>query len=268
MRMFALSVVTIFFTAPAFAGIAVDVTSCGQYLRPGDVGTLQADIDCSGAPEQCSQANVDSCGGDPSCTDAGCAGIMLGNQATVVLNGHTLTSGAVYCVGRCTVVGPGTINGIPANPGGILGRGAIRVSGGVAINGAEFGINSSFGKVTASDVTISNSTTDGISARFVRALNVQSSNNGRFGIISHTRISAQDVATNNNVGGILSLRGLRATDVVATGNTEFGVDVAQGGVVLRDSTLTGNGKDIVTQRTPRLIDTLCGTSNRGVCSQD
>ena len=268
MRMFALSVVTIFFTAPAFAGIAVDVTSCGQYLRPGDVGTLQADIDCSGAPEQCSQANVDSCGGDPSCTDAGCAGIMLGDRATVVLNGHTLTSGVVYCVGKCTVVGPGTINDIPANPGAIVGGRAIRVSGGVAINGGEFGINSAFGKVTASDVTISNSTTDGISGRFVRALNVQSSGNGRCGIISYRRMSAQHVTTNNNVGGIDALRGLTATDVVATGNSEVGIDEAQGGAVLRDSTITGNGTDIESQGTPRLIDTVCGTSNRGVCSQD
>src|SRR5690349_19556190 len=75
---------------------ATDVTVCGQKIVDGDTGGLQADLDCS-APS------------------AILAAVLLGNGATLSLNGHTITGRpdiaavAGDVARRFAVVGPGTI---------------------------------------------------------------------------------------------------------------------------------------------------------------
>ena len=79
---------------------ALDVTACGVVAAPGEVATLEADVDCTQ--------------GSAEFPDWG---ITLGRGATLDLNGHTLTLepsagiGAVQCTSRCEVAGPGAITG-------------------------------------------------------------------------------------------------------------------------------------------------------------
>src|ERR1700757_2637894 len=84
---------------------AADVTTCDQQIPAGTVGTLQSDLDCSGSG---SCPNAAPCSTDADCSSGSCAysgdhGLMLADRASLQLNGHTLTNGAVWCSKSCTV---------------------------------------------------------------------------------------------------------------------------------------------------------------------
>ena len=73
-----------------------DITTCGQTVPKGEVGIVQADLDC------------------PQGVDARI--VTLEPKAQLDLNGHTLNGGAagVECLGKapvCTIRGPGVISG-------------------------------------------------------------------------------------------------------------------------------------------------------------
>src|SRR5262249_3950010 len=77
----------------ATAALAVDITTCGQTVPNGGVGTVQADLSCTGA----------FVGG-------------VGFGGTLYLNGHTLSTPStssgtdgVRCQSDCGVQGPGTV---------------------------------------------------------------------------------------------------------------------------------------------------------------
>src|SRR5262245_38459378 len=72
----------VLFVLAATRAAAVDVTTCGQVIPPHEAGVLVADLDCSGQP-------------------AGSDGVVLGNQSSLDLQGHSL-------VGPPHDMGPGS----------------------------------------------------------------------------------------------------------------------------------------------------------------
>lgn len=300
-----------FAVAATFATVvsarAVDVTTCGQSVPDGQTGVLQADLDCSGAPD----------------------GVSLGNGAVLDLNGHRLTAppsspfpperaaiacrtGGVVCRdvgalsvcrgrGRCTVVsrtGRGEIAGSTAGGSGV-GRGIyadnlVTVTN-VDIHDVSRGIYA-HGRARAEDVSISSCFIEGILARHVDLTNVESNLNGGEGIRcidspsrrSHVR-GSNVIANANRFGGIVcgrvKLAGLHAQgNGAAFGLLGAGVYAVRG-IVLTDSVVVGNWYDfgelvdLVSARLPRLVNTTCGHSERftesgedigswGVCADD
>lgn len=83
-------------SATASLASVIDIADCGQLLNAADANRyrLVADVDCS--QER-----------DPVLT--------VPSGSTVRLDGHTLTGADVFCIGKCRVTGPGTIEA-----GGVL----------------------------------------------------------------------------------------------------------------------------------------------------
>ena len=74
---------------------ATDYDTCFHVVPSDGVGTLQADLDCSGIE--------------------GVVSFVLEDGARLELNGHTIvgnaSSGGVVCRKKCVITGPGTISG-------------------------------------------------------------------------------------------------------------------------------------------------------------
>ena len=108
-----------------------------------------------------------------------------------------------------------------------------------------------YGRVLASEVTITNSTSYGINAGHVVGTNVTALNNSLYGV-GGGRLRIQGLTANGNGDGVLSTS-----------------------LFLLDSTVTGNGVDLSTIERPHLRNTTCDTSQRsldsgswGVCTND
>ena len=249
--------------------LATDVASCGQKIGPGDTGVVAADIDCSAA-------------------DGIFAAVLLGDNATLMLNGHTITgrtsASLPRVVGvagdaarRITIVGPGVIAGSSTGITGGMTR--VTVSG-VTLRDNEYSIDVALGKLLVSNVD-STSTVSGISARAIRADHVTVTTNYAGNCIFGKQISGSDVTVSGCHGGVDMLGSVRLTRLDARNNLTIGV--AGEHVTLVDSIVTGNifiGQplDILTATPPRLVSTQCGTSARvenhvigptwGVCAND
>jgi hypothetical protein len=295
-------------TAIALAGpaAAVDVTSCGQTLDAGEIGVLQADLDC---PVVFSPASF---------------GVVLAHGARLELNGHVL-GGAFHAVlahdGNSRIVGPGEITGsysagismslgrlfvddvdIHHNGAGIvLSDSSLIIHGGAVRDNDAFGVdiaststsrggilavgvdasgNGGYGlngvKVKARDVDASDNGADGLRGDQVKAKNVLADGNGGFGIVAN-RVSASAVSASANVEvGIIASR-IRGRQVDASGNGGYGVTGEQ--IRLKDATLLGNdgygtAVDLRSVYPPRVIGVECGLSADylgapwGVCSGD
>jgi len=269
---------------------AADVTSCDQQIPAGTVGTLQSDLDCSGSGA-CS--NAAPCSTDADCSGGFCVysgdhGLTLGDRATLQLNGHTLTNGAVLCSRSCAVAGPGTLSG----GFGIQALLNLRVDGPLDVQG---GTVFALGRGTLSDLTVSGAIGNfGIEIEgILRATNV-TSNGNRIGIVADQKLVGQNITTNDNAYvGIVAAAKLRVTGLTASGNG-FDPSNGRGGIIdaaergparLVDSTVTGNfykgttPLDLFTTNMPRLVRSTCDhsavlqgtnnpTSSWGVCAQD
>ncbi|TMB58824.1 MAG: hypothetical protein E6J56_01730 [Deltaproteobacteria bacterium] len=198
---------------PLFAGraSAVDVAACGQLVPAGQVGVLQADLDCGGdeAAGACLTEAAAACASDPGCMDAACGGVLLRDGSTLEMNGHTVANGVVVCPlfhSRCSVVGPGTIiggYGLTA-----LGR-KLDASGGLDVHGGEVGIANYKGKVILQDATVSGVANWGIQAyRGLRATNVTSNNNEIGILVYNGSFIGSGITANDNRGtGVLVAAG-------------------------------------------------------------
>jgi len=227
---------------------ATDITACGQGVQTGDTGVLTTDLDCT---------------------------VIVGDRGTLDFAGHTITlSGAnesVVCYGSCTLTGPGEITGAHTNssdPGviaaGVFVLGVRLTAQDLNIHDNDWGIAGQLRSVAIlKNVTVSDSVHSGIylNAR-VKGTNVTVSNSGEFGLLG-----SQSVAMSG---------------VTVTGSGMAGVISASGRLVLRDSTVTGNGGgtlDLLSPRRPKLKNTVCDHSAMlnsdnsagppwGVCTQD
>src|SRR5262245_38072558 len=98
---------------------AMDVTSCGQFVRDRDTGVLVGDLDCSSA--------------------TGSFAVELGTRATLQLAGHTIIGQGVHCPTGCTILGPGDITGAYS---AVVGNGSrpMTLAGGLSIHDNLFGV--------------------------------------------------------------------------------------------------------------------------------
>ena len=226
---------------------AIDITTCGQVVPFHETGTMQVDL--------------------TGCT----VGVVLDDRATLEMNGHAIadsTDAAVDCLGkRCTVLGPGEIAGgsrgirhdLPTylhskllvqdldihDVAGIgIGSNSIGIGRGGTVRATNVAVRSSglyffdaavvADKLQATDLTVTDSDTFGVTSFRIRA----------------TRLTA----TGNYEEGV---------------QAEGPVGKAR----LVDSVLTGNsynfqgGGDIWAFRRPSLIGTTCGRSE-GPLSSD
>jgi len=274
---------------------AVDITACGTPVPARQAGVLQADLDCSGIFLSCDSLGATDCINDPTCTDAGCAGVVLGERATLQMNGHTIANGAVFCAGRCAISGPGTIAGGDQAGESLTAEGDLQVDGGLDIHGSGHGIITRR-NTSLSDVSITNCSINygyGIFAyKRLQLTNVTVSDNAGGGIYADHTVRGEAITTNGNahVGLAVGYGGLSVTGLTATGNGgdattgEGGVNVLGSSVKLVNSVVTGNFSgatplDLFTHRRPLLINSSCDHSQRylrngftsetwGVCAQD
>lgn len=244
---------------------ATDVTVCGQKIVDGDTGVLEADLDCSAAPGIL-------------------AAVLIGNGATLSLNGHTVTGRpdiaavAGDVARRFAVVGPGTITGAGT---GIAGALKTRVTiRDVDLSENDFATDVPLGTVDLTSVTVE-SHHSGISAGTVRAQTLTVTTNDSGDCILGRTIRGTDVTVTGCHTGIGALGSARLQRLTATGNVTIGVSAAR--VRLLDSVVTGNifiGQplDILSTRRPSVIRTTCGVSRQligdvvgatwGVCADD
>ena len=127
----------------ASAASAIEVTGCGQEVPAGQVGVLTADLDCG------------------SSATAGSYGVELEANATLDLQGHTITGSqwAIYCSerGTCHVTSTtdtGTVTGAEA---GIWPVGSKVVVSHMHFAGNAYGIANNL-KTTLTDVLSSPTT--------------------------------------------------------------------------------------------------------------
>jgi hypothetical protein len=275
--------------ALARSAAAVDVTTCGQSVGPGDTGILQVDLDCTGQPGVCLHPNGSE--GEVSCTsDVTCnavldpcvnAAVLLGAGAALQLNGRTITGAGVLCsaAGTCTVTGPGSIVSAPV---GILARKKL-VATGLTIDGGRFGIVSGPSGALLDQVNLTDHSEDGIWSweGTVRATNVVATGNGGTGIYAKLKaVIAKSCTSSGNGNHGIDGYPVRAVALNVQGNGGMGI-VSAKTLSVRDSTVTGNGvafegADVASARRPRVRNTTCdysrdigaGANNWGVCAAD
>jgi hypothetical protein len=255
-----------------------DVTSCNTLVPANEVAVLQNDMSCNGA----------------------FIGVGLGENATLDLNGHSITGTfypdpprAVECRGvRCTI--------LSSNGTGRIGGGDF-----VAVEIGLFTYNRA--RLTISDVDLHDARAGIQGSAFVlyprktqvRAERVRSHGHAEYGIWVQ-KLTARDVDASDNGGVGASADKLSAVNMTASGNAYsglFGERISAKGLVandngdagvravvasLRNATLTGNdglgiGADIATVRKPHVQNVTCGKSQIlggvggqgwGVCAND
>ena len=209
----------------------VDVTTCGQVVLGPGRAQLIGDLDCSAFP--------------------GVALWLTGRNARLFLNGFTLTGtkldvdlrATMYCGGRCSIVGPGVING------GELGVIAVR---------SALVPNVLVPRVRVLDVTV-----------VVAGAGIVAGSQNGVAIVKRSTITG-------GATGVVAYRRAVIVDSVITGNQIYGVSALDGRVVLRRSTVLGNGLDVASESRPAIRgNSTCGTSVQpstgltwGVCDDD
>jgi hypothetical protein len=245
---------------------AVDVTSCGQTLHPGEVGVLQNDLTCNTG-----------------------TGVRLENGAVLDLGGHTLTIQlgsftAVECLARCSVLGAGRLTRVGAGPSGAASSRKARgeSSTGLDLDGFAVGIQAPFARITLTDTIIQNVYLGVEGHRLdiddvTIATVVDSNTTCLTGFTG--RIRGQDLSLSGCGTGIQVGRAVDLTRLTWAGG---GVGViTEKRVKLVDSSVTGGSiVDVASGRLPRLLGTTCDHSFRvdseghitaepwGVCGSD
>jgi hypothetical protein len=273
-----LALALIVFSVVATRAHALDVTGCPLIVTHGETATLQADVDCRFASPEYNAY-----------------GIVLGQNARLELNGHTLRQvgfdllTSVYCLGKCEVVGPGRITTTDVG-GGIMSfrRGQVTVSH-LTIDNLVSGISVPFGRAIVSDVDIQ-ARLYGIEARNLTVADVDITlapspdSLSRCVATAGGWVKGADLTVSGCDIGIEAKRDVVLTRFNSAGG-EIGI-LSQGRVTLVDSSVTGatyppNGLDIFSKKLPRLTNTVCDHSGRferswpgtpavpwGVCSGD
>ena len=164
---------------------AFDVTGCGQLVPAGQVGVLQADLDCSATSGNCFDDPARGCARDPGCTDAQCPGVVVRKDATLQMNGHTVANGVVH-------------------NWAIWGNRNLRVAN-VTANGNYIGLVAGR-SLTGSGVTANDNVHGGVGAHSVNLTGVTATGNGSDadafgGVISETgvRLKSSTITGNSNV---------------------------------------------------------------------
>jgi len=272
---------------------AVDISACGTTVAAGDVGVLQADLDCP----------------------TSLFGVRLLARATLDLNGHALrggdsTAATVLGVGHddpahpsgvgrgnFTIVGPGEISGTTHPPLPTGTQACVLINGGRAVVTSTSGIvdvhhcvtgiagallDSRRGRLTVDHAAIHDALDEGVSARTIQATNVSVSDNGQIGMGAGGRLRLTDAEAHGNGIGFFAARSITGSNVTVTSNSLNGVDSCGFGSVsltnlvatangfagacadrlrLRDSTVTGNVTfDVYSIRRPVLTNSICGSS--------
>jgi hypothetical protein len=247
------------------AAYALDITTCGQTVPPGQVGILMADLDC----------------GPADVPDS--VGINVKPLGRVELNGHTLQGAerAIECGDVCQVYGPGTIH----NAGTAIWINNFyfsrpKLSRVANLTLRENGLGLASLRTDVSDVVLIDNV-DGIAGGRVSGENVT--------------MSGCQVTCLNIAGKSTTMRGLTISaspsshalvyigfnskvvlrDTVISGNNAAAGIQSQSKVRLVGSTVDGNGVDIISAGPPKLARTVCGTSRHwnevdswGVCAND
>jgi hypothetical protein len=228
---------------------AVDVTSCGQFVRGS--GRLTGDLDCSATAD-----------------DA----VKL--QGRLHLNGFTITGAPTHDVvrcekGACRVDGPGTLTG---GADGVRSDKATRLIDVTISNNGGDGVRADK-TARIDDGSISNNGGDGVHADKVNARSTDLFGNGGDGAHAHRKaILLGCHVTGNDGDGVSSDRLAKVShETTVTGNGLDGVDA--GRIMLkRGASVTANGTslmcgvteecdDLATERRPIIgSDASCGTS--------
>ena len=223
----------------ATRAFAVDVTTCGQEVPHGEIGTLVADLDCSSAA-------------------AGSSAVVLGSRGTLAMGGHRIVPPVdgmgVYCDDQtaCAISGPGEISNGPGAIG-IWTEGNFTVTD-VSLHDLRIGVGAYF-------------------ARRSKLVNVSANNNTEFGVLGPGHLKATSLVMNDNGWtGILCygrmrimLDGFTAHGNGAVSNQFGGAIYNYGGASLSNSVVTGNkyqgmDVDLIVGRRPRLVASVCDHS--------
>lgn len=240
------------------------VTECEVTIPKGATGILQSDLSCTPGTSEYR--------------------FRLEKNATLDLNGHTITNGQVDCRrGACRVLGPGTLTGVLPMPLGpefaIQVRDARLDVRDVEIRDNHDGIRGDqFDSVVhATNTIIEGNGFYGIYAGKVKLRNVEIVDNGALGIghpllvagvVASRGVSGRDIVASGNAEGGLQYgfpSGGRLLRLTAIGNTGPGVYAGGRAVRIIDSVVTGNTRDgepvdIRAFQHPSLSNTTCGTS--------
>ena len=258
---------------------ALDITTCGQTVPSFDVGVLQTDLVCPNpnTGEGCLAGGM----GDPAAVD-------LQADATLQLNGHTITGG---CFGvraitdspkrRLTIQGPGHITGAFY---GVFFVGKLTVDD-LTLDGNGAGIVSADAPDVRSRLIVTNVVANGsngvydasgIVAYRIDATSVTANGNASAGIFATGRLKASAVTTNDNGNGIYSFGKVVVDGLTATNNTSYGVAARR--LRLLNATVTGSqsGIDLWTRSRPSTVNVTCDHSGSqtnppipwGVCAGD
>ena len=219
----------------AYAAPAVTVDTCGQIVT--GVGTLAADLDCSGF------ASGES--------------VTLRKGARLELNGHTLTGNSgqvvVLCckeiepapackLAKCSVFGPGVITG---------GLGGIRSD-----------------RADVRDLTIDVAAGDGVSAIDRAKIRNSTITGSAFAGVDSQRIQVRESSISGHTTGLRATVSIKVSDSDITGNSGSGVSL-QGAntakrVVLKDSMVSQNGDFGILATTRATVRRSEITDNGGV----
>jgi hypothetical protein len=256
------------FLAVAPATYALDVTTCGQTVAAGEVGTLQVDLACPAG-----------------------AGVHLEDRASLDLNGRAIVAtgaAAIACEGRhCTITSaggsPGDVSGsaavdcITMTPRGRMEISSVHVHDCLTcIETNPRGVHAEGANVRATAVTVDGCEGPGIHARVVKANGVSVTNARDIALWAEMRLKGADItASGNSWIGIFAVS-INAENVVANDNGLFGVE-SFGKMRIRGGEMLGNGHADVGAHRARFTDVLCGRSVKfsntpgeslGVCVND
>jgi hypothetical protein len=226
----------------------VEITSCDQVLRDGEVGELRQDLNCAQRPRWPFSAQ----------------GVRVEGGATLNLNGFTIrgdgTGVGIYCAPEgeqnvCTVNGPGTITGFWAGFNGVGCRFVVRR---LFLHGNTNGI---FGPLAcdlrARDLRVVRNGESGIWVSGVRARRLVVSRNRGYGLVARSVDVRSLAARGNGLEGLLqwSTRGRfgRITRSRVTGNDTAGAgfDIAAAGTLTLRRVRCGRSAVL---RYPRIVD--------------
>jgi hypothetical protein len=275
---------------------AFDITACQQVVPPRDVGVLLNDLDCSAS------------------TPPYVPAITLGRGSALDLQGHSVIGPAdgnvIDCefgANRCHNTGLGQVCVPPRGSCTVSSTGGTaQISGAIGIRSDRslvvsdvaivptlggVRIHSTRGRLTATNVTVTGGTDDGVAGgRKVLLTNVSATDTSGIGILTYRSLRGTDVTANDNAqGGVATLGKLEITGLTALNNggspptSVIGGGVWATRVSLVDSVVTGNfydgyPTDISAYHDLDLVNTTCGTSRDfhedfpgptwGVCSND
>lgn len=200
---FTAAAVLVLATGPALAA-EIPVTTCGQQIPAVMHAVLMAELSCSSGP-----------------------GVLLGSGSSLDLNGFSIIGNTaapqatgVECSAGCRVDGPGTVREFSGT--GIHAYGALQVSGVEVRDNASLGLSAS--AVVISDSLVSGNATGVYASTTASLTNVDVVANHATGVnATKVELDGCDVSNNDFYGAL----------AVGGGNAS---------VVVRSSTITGNGK--------------------------